>query len=74
MSERIRQGRRPDRLRLDDHHGWLAGVCAGIARRLGTDVAYVRVAAVISLLFFPKVSIAAYLIAWVVLDRDPSRR
>lgn len=56
------------RINLDAREGWIAGVCAGIANFLETDPAFVRVAAAISALFFPKLTIAAYLIAWVVLD------
>ena len=63
------------RIRLDKDLGWIAGVCAGIARALDTDPAFIRVGAVIAALFFPKLTIAAYLIAWVFLDddRDPDR-
>jgi len=54
---------------LDKRNGWIAGVCAGIARRMRIDTAFVRVAAIISALFLPKLTIAAYLIAWLVLDK-----
>ncbi len=63
--ERIRQ-----RITLDSREGWIAGVCAGVARWLNTDPAFVRVAVIISALFMPKVTIAAYLIAWLVLDDE----
>jgi phage shock protein C len=56
------------RLALDRRRGWLAGVCAGIARSLGTDPAFVRVAVILGGLFFPKLILGAYLVAWVVLD------
>ncbi|MGD8416280.1 MAG: PspC domain-containing protein [Pseudomonadales bacterium] len=55
---------------LDPREGWIAGVCAGIANYLDTDPAFVRVAVAVSALFFPKLTIAAYLIAWIVLDAD----
>ncbi len=55
-------------LRLDKENGWLAGVCAGFAKALGTDPALVRVGVIVTALFFPKLTIAAYLIAWAVLD------
>ena len=58
------------RVRLDKDHGWIAGVCAGIANALDTDPAFIRVGTVIAALFFPKLTIAAYLIAWVVIDDD----
>lgn len=63
--ERIRR-----RITLDSRDGWIAGVCAGLANFLDTDPAFVRVAVVISALFFPKLTIAAYLIAWLVLDEE----
>lgn len=59
------------RLRLDPRHGWIAGVCAGIANYLNTDPAIVRVAVVVAGLFLPKIVIAAYLVAWLVLDAEP---
>ena len=58
------------RITLDSRNGWIAGVCAGVANFLDTDPAFVRVAVAVSGLFFPKVTIAAYLVAWLVLDED----
>ena len=58
------------RITLDSREGWIAGVCAGFARYLNTDPAFVRVAVVISALFMPKVTAAVYLIAWLVLDDE----
>jgi phage shock protein C len=63
--ERIRR-----RITLDSREGWIAGVCAGVARYLDTDPAFVRVAVIISALFMPKVTAAVYLIAWLVLDDE----
>lgn len=63
-----------NRLTLDTRDGWIAGVCAGLGRYLDIDPAFVRVAATIGALFLPKLTVAAYLIAWVVLDRDDQRR
>ena len=59
-------------LYLDKRNGWVAGVCAGIANRLSIDPAIVRVAAIVAGLFLPKPVIAAYLIAWLVLDERPA--
>ena len=64
--------RRHRRLRLDPREGWIAGVCAGLANYLNTDPAFVRVATVVTGLFLPKLVVAAYLIAWLLLD--PERR
>ena len=58
------------RITLDSREGWIAGVCAGIARYLDTDPAFVRVAVIITALFMPKLTVAAYLIAWLVLDDE----
>ena len=55
------------RLRLDRDEGWLAVVCAGSAGYFGIEPAFVRVGTVVTALFFPKLVIAAYLIAWLVL-------
>ena len=59
------------KLYLDKRNGWIAGVCAGIARRLRVDPAIVRVAVIVTGLFLPKLVIAAYLIGWLVLDEHP---
>ena len=55
------------RLRLDRDEGWLAGVCAGCAATLGIDPAFVRVGTVVTGLFLPQLTVAAYLVAWLVL-------
>ena len=59
------------RVPLDRRNGWVAGVCAGIARALDTDPAFVRVGLVVLGLFWTKIAIGAYLIAWIVLDEAP---
>ncbi len=61
-------------LMVDKRNGWIGGVCAGIARSSRTDPTVVRVAVVIVGLFFPKLVIAAYLLAWLVLDPLESDR
>lgn len=63
--ERIRK-----RITRDGRAGWIAGVCAGIAKYLETDPAFVRVAVIISALFLPKVTVAGYLVAWLALDDE----
>ena len=55
-------------VRLDKENAWIAGVCAGFAKAFGIDRALVRVGVIVTALFLPKLTIAAYLIAWVVLD------
>lgn len=61
-----------DRLRRRFHRnrrdGWIAGICAGVADTLRTDPAFLRVGFVVAALLMPKVSVAVYLIAWILLD------
>ena len=54
---------------LGDSKGWLCGVCAGIANRWNIEVAIVRIVVVIAALFAPAVTIAVYLVAWLVFFR-----
>jgi len=61
------------RLTLEPRDGLIAGVCAGVARYLRTDVAIVRITTLVAGLFLPKIVLAAYLIAWFVLDRRDER-
>ena len=62
-----------DCLALDYDRRWIGGVCAGCANYFGIDPAFVRVGTVVTGLFFPKIVIATYLIAWLVLDRRKPR-
>ena len=71
MTESTRQRYRLN-LYLDKRNGWIAGVCAGTANRLGIDATFVRAAIVVTGLFLPKLAIAGYLIAWLLLDEQPS--
>ncbi len=59
------------KLHLDKDNGWFFGVCAGLANLLNLDPALIRVGTIVSGLFFPKLTIAAYLVAWLVLDDRP---
>ena len=52
-----------------DRRGWIGGVCAGLANFMNIDPTFVRVATLVAAIFFPKIVIAAYLIAWLLLDR-----
>lgn len=56
------------RLTLNSSQGMIAGVCAGLADYLGVDVDWIRIGAVLAAIFFTKVVLAAYLVAWLVLD------
>lgn len=53
-------------------HGKIAGVCAGIARYFGWEVWVVRIAAVTCLLLMTSVTLTAYIVAWLILDKAPS--
>ena len=53
-------------LRRDRSGGWIAGVCAGIARRYGVDAALVRVAFVVATAA-AGFGIPLYLLAWLVI-------
>jgi phage shock protein C len=50
----------------------IAGVCAGFARYFGMDVTLVRVLwVVITLLPVPCFGVVAYIVAWIVMPKDP---
>ena len=51
----------------------LDGVCAGLARYFGIDPLWVRVGAVVAAVVMTKLAVAAYAIAWLVLDERKSR-
>ena len=53
---------------LDKENGWALGVCAGLAKYFRIDNAVVRVGTIVAALFFPKIVIATYLVAWLILD------
>lgn len=66
---RVRRFYRP-RLFREMGDSWLAGVCSGLARYFDIDPAFVRIAAVASLLFMTKLTLLCYFIAWVVIPRS----
>jgi phage shock protein PspC (stress-responsive transcriptional regulator) len=63
-------GHRPRRLVREPDDRKIAGVCAGLADRLGVDVSLVRLGAVVLAVFTP-VGLIAYLVAWAIV---PERR
>jgi phage shock protein PspC (stress-responsive transcriptional regulator) len=63
-------GPRPRRLVREPDDRKIAGVCAGLADRLGVDVSLVRLGAVVLAVFTP-VGLIAYLVAWAIV---PERR
>ena len=48
-------------------HRKLTGVCAGIAKRLGVSRVTVRVVALLALILMPPLTLAAYLLAVLVM-------
>lgn len=48
----------------------IAGVCAGLADYLGTDVTLIRVIAVALALFTGGAGILAYLVAWALIPEE----
>jgi phage shock protein C len=70
--------RRLSRPRVD--HKWglvrsatsgVAGVCSGIARYLGVDVALIRILFICLALWPPCVGVIFYIVCWIVMPRDP---
>jgi len=51
----------------------LGGVCGGIAEYLGTDPTIVRLAWVL-LTFVGGAGVLAYLIAWLIIPRNPAHK
>lgn len=56
-------------IRRRTHNKWIAGVCSGLADRLGIDPVIVRVGLVI-LTMLGGAGIAIYLVAWALLPND----
>ena len=63
--------RRPRRLYRDAERRRIAGVCAGIANYFGVETWVTRCVAVVGLIFMGQVTLPAYLVAWVVMERAP---
>ena len=60
------------RLRRSRSGAVLGGVCAGVARSAGLDVLLLRVAVVAATVLTGGVGIPAYLLAWVLIPREPA--
>jgi phage shock protein C len=61
------------RLELDRDRGMIIGLCAGLARYFDVDVIWVRIGAIVAAAILTKVTIAAYVIGWLVLDERVRR-
>lgn len=55
------------RLARDTREGWLGGVCAGFGRAFNVDPRFLRAGIVIAAVFAPKIVLAAYVVAWILL-------
>ena len=62
---------RAQRFYRDPGHGMLMGVCAGLADYFGWNVTLVRGLAIVALLWFNVVTLAAYLVLGFVLPTKP---
>lgn len=62
---------RSRKLYRDPYHGRLGGVCAGFAQYFGIETWVARCIAVTGLLFLGSLTLPAYIIAWVVMERRP---
>lgn len=51
----------------------VAGVCGGVAEYFGWDPTIVRVLFVLSL-FLPGPQVLAYLLAWIIIPKEPDGR
>ncbi|HEY8001701.1 MAG: PspC domain-containing protein [Vicinamibacteria bacterium] len=62
----------PRRLARDRSRALVAGVCAGIARRLDLDPLLVRIVFVIAVIASGGAALAVYVIAWIFMDEGDS--
>jgi len=63
---------RTEKLSRPVREGKIAGVCAGFARHFGLDVTLVRVLwLVVTIWPLPLVGVIAYVVAWIVMPKDP---
>jgi phage shock protein PspC (stress-responsive transcriptional regulator)/signal transduction histidine kinase len=58
-------------LQRDPENGIIAGVCAGLGRRLGIDPILVRVAAVVITVATAGFGVVAYGLAWLIIPDEP---
>lgn len=62
----------PKRLvRTTNDDKMIAGVCGGLARYLGVDAGIVRIAVVIGTILGFGSLILAYLVAWILMPKEP---
>jgi len=69
-----RRARRPVAalpLRRSRHGRWLAGIAAGIARFVGTDVRLVRALWIVTVPLSLGITVLGYLLLWVLMPSEP---
>jgi phage shock protein C len=49
----------------------IAGVCGGVAEYLGCDPTLVRLVWVLAVIFPPSIGLIAYIVAWIVMPKEP---
>ena len=64
---------RAQRFYLDPRNGKLMGVCAGLADYFGWDVTFIRIGAVIALIWFNVLTLIAYVALGLMLPSKPDR-
>lgn len=64
---------RKKELRRDEKRGRVGGVCAGLANYFGWELWVIRIIAVTALILATKVTLVAYVIAWIVLDKESKK-
>jgi phage shock protein C len=62
---------RAQRFYRDPRHGKLMGVCAGLADYFGWNVTFVRILAIIALLWFNVLTLIAYFVLGFILPTKP---
>jgi phage shock protein C len=58
---------------LDKDKAWLSGVCAGIARHMDWDLAWVRTGFFLGGMFWPLIFVPAYILAAFFCDELPAQ-
>jgi phage shock protein C len=56
------------RLELDRRNGLVVGLCAGLARYFDVEATWIRIGAVIGAVLMTKLTVALYVIGWLLLD------
>jgi phage shock protein C len=63
----------PQRFYRDPQHGKIMGVCAGVADYFGWNATFLRILAIIALIWFNAITLIVYLALGFLLPRKPER-